>query len=51
MTNSTKNLEGKLKLKVNQAKSGQKPLKLKFLGFSLYKSREKNGNTPAWQSD
>jgi len=42
MASCTKYLEGKLKLKVNQAKSRVgSPLKLKFLGFSLY--RGKNG--------
>jgi hypothetical protein len=34
-------LEGKLKLKVNRKKSAAgSPLKLKFLGFSLYRSKE-----------
>ena len=37
-------LEGKLKLKVNTQKSQTgSPLKLKFLGFSLYKSKEGAG--------
>lgn len=38
MTSCTKYLENKLKLKVNQEKSkAGSPLRLKFLGFSLYK--------------
>lgn len=42
MASCTKYLEGKLKLKVNRIKSCVgSPLKLKFLGFSLYKG--KNG--------
>ena len=44
MTNCVKFLEGKLKLKVNQQKSKVgSPLKLKFLRFSLYKTRNKAG--------
>ena len=40
MASCTKYLEGKLKLRVNQAKSSVgSPLKLKFLGFSLYRGR------------
>jgi len=40
-------LEGKLKLKVNQGKSRiGSPLKLKFLGFSLYKTGKKTGIRP-----
>jgi retron-type reverse transcriptase len=34
-------LEGKLKLKMNRKKSAAgSPVKLKFLGFSLYRSKE-----------
>jgi hypothetical protein len=41
MEGCVKFLEGKLKLKVNQKKSAVgSPLKLKFLGFSLYRSKE-----------
>lgn len=48
MTSCTKYLEEKLKLKVNREKSQiGSPLKLKFLGLSLYKNREENGNTSA----
>jgi len=40
-------LEGKLKLKVNREKSRVgSPLKLKFLGFSLYKTGKKTGIRP-----
>jgi group II intron reverse transcriptase/maturase len=40
-------LEGKLKLKVNREKSCVgSPLKLKFLGFSLYKTVKKTGIRP-----
>jgi group II intron reverse transcriptase/maturase len=40
-------LEGKLKLKVNREKSRVgSPLKLKFLGFSLYKTVKKTGIRP-----
>jgi group II intron reverse transcriptase/maturase len=47
MTGCTKYLEGKLKLKVNQEKSQiGSPLKLKFLGFSLYKIRGVIGIRP-----
>jgi RNA-directed DNA polymerase len=47
MTSCTKYLEGKLKLKVNQEKSKTgSPLKLKFLGFSLYKVKGKVGIRP-----
>jgi RNA-directed DNA polymerase len=42
---------GKLKLKVNQQKSQVgSPLKLKFLGFSLYKTRKKAGIRPHGKS-
>ena len=42
MTTCVKFLEEKLKLKVNQQKSQVgSPLELKFLGFSLYKTRRK----------
>lgn len=51
MTNCVKFLEGKLKLKVNQQKSQVgSPLKLKFLGFSLYKTRNKAGIRPHGKS-
>ena len=41
MEGCVKFLEGKLKLKVNRNKSAVgSPLKLKFLGFSLYRSKE-----------
>jgi group II intron reverse transcriptase/maturase len=41
MESCTKFLEGKLKLKVNRKKSMTgSPLKLKFLGFSLYRRKE-----------
>jgi group II intron reverse transcriptase/maturase len=44
MESCTKFLEGKLKLKVNRKKSTTgSPTKLKFLGFSLYKTKEKIG--------
>jgi len=44
MVNCTKYLEGKLKLKVNREKSRTgSPLRLKFLGFSLYKMKGKVG--------
>lgn len=44
MENCTEYLEGKLKLKVNQEKSQiGSPLKLKFLGFSLYRIGRKIG--------
>lgn len=47
MANCVKFLEGKLKLKVNQQKSQVgSPLKLKFLGFSLYKTGKKAGIRP-----
>ena len=40
-------LENKLKLKVNREKSkAGSPLKLKFLGFSLYKTGKKTGIRP-----
>ena len=42
-----KYLEGKLKLKVNREKSkAGSPLKLKFLGFSLYRIGKKTGIRP-----
>lgn len=51
MTTCVKFLEGKLKLKVNQQKSQVgSPLKLKFLGFSLYKIRKKAGIRPHGKS-
>lgn len=44
MESCTKFLEGKLRLKVNREKSQTgSPLKLKFLGFSLYKTEKKSG--------
>ena len=47
MASCVKFLEGKLKLKVNQQKSQVgSPLKLKFLGFSLYKTGKKAGIRP-----
>lgn len=47
MASCIKYLEGKLKLKVNREKSKTgSPLKLKFLGFSLYKARGKIGIRP-----
>ena len=47
MANCVKFLEGKLKLKVNQQKSQVgSPLKLKFLGFSMYKTGKKAGIRP-----
>ena len=51
MTNSTKYLEEKLKLKVNREKSKiGSPLRLKFLGFSLYKTKRKTGIRPHQKS-
>lgn len=47
MTSCTKYLEDKLKLKVNQEKSkAGSPLRLKFLGFSLYKIGKRIGIRP-----
>lgn len=47
MTSCTKYLENKLKLKVNQEKSkAGSPLKLKFLGFSLFKTGRGMGIRP-----
>ena len=47
MTSCTKYLENKLKLKVNQEKSKVgSPLRLKFLGFSLYKIGKRTGIRP-----
>lgn len=47
MTSCTKYLENKLKLKVNQEKSkAGSPLRLKFLGFSLYKTGKRTGIRP-----
>ena len=47
MESCTKYLEGKLKLKVNKKKSKTgSPMKLKFLGFSLYKSGKGTGIRP-----
>lgn len=51
MANCVKFLEGKLKLKVNQQKSMTgSPLRLKFLGFSLYKTGKKAGIRPHGKS-
>ncbi len=51
MASCTNYLEGKLKLKVNRAKSQTgTPLKLKFLGFSLYKMGKKTGIRPHQKS-
>lgn len=51
MANCVKFLEGKLKLKVNQQKSQVgSPLKLKFFGFSLYKTGKKAGIRPHGKS-
>lgn len=51
MANCVKFLEGKLKRKVNQQKSQVgSPLKLKFLGFSLYKTGKKAGIRPHGKS-
>lgn len=51
MASCTKYLEGKLKLKVNREKSQTgTPLKLKFLGFSLYKTGKKTGIRPHQKS-
>jgi retron-type reverse transcriptase len=47
METSTRHLEDKLKLKVNQDKSQVgSPLKLKFLGFSFWKIGKKSGIGP-----
>jgi group II intron reverse transcriptase/maturase len=47
MTSCTKYLGDKLKLKVNQEKSkAGSPLRLKFLGFSLYKTGKRTGIRP-----
>ena len=47
MTSCTKYLENKLKLKVNQEKSkAGSPLRLKFLGFSLFKTGKGMGIRP-----
>lgn len=47
MISCTKYLEGKLKLKVNQEKSKVgSPIKLKFLGFSLYNTGKRMGIRP-----
>lgn len=47
MASCVKYLEGKLKLKVNRKKSkAGSPLKLKFLGFSMYKTGKKTGIRP-----
>ena len=49
--NCTKFLEGKLKLKVNRNKSQVgSPLRLKFLGFSMYKTGKKAGIRPHGKS-
>jgi hypothetical protein len=51
MTSCTKFLEGNLKLKVNREKSRVgSPLRLKFLGFSLYKTGKKAGIRPHGKS-
>ena len=51
MANCTKFLEGKLKLKVNREKSQVgSPLRLKFLGFSMYKTGKKAGIRPHGKS-
>jgi len=51
MASCTNYLEGKLKLKVNREKSQTgTPLKLKFLGFSLYKTGKKTGIRPHQKS-
>lgn len=51
MNSCVKFLEGKLKLKVNQEKSkAGSLLKLKFLGFSLYKTGKKAGIRPHGKS-
>ena len=47
MNNCVKFLEGRLKLKVNREKSRVgSPLRLKFLGFSMYKTGKKAGIRP-----
>lgn len=51
MASCIKYLEGKLKLKVNREKSKVgSPLKLKFLGFSLYRTGKKIGIRPHQKS-
>ncbi|MBR2175381.1 MAG: group II intron reverse transcriptase/maturase [Clostridia bacterium] len=51
MANCTKFLEGTLKLKVNRKKSQVgSPLRLKFLGFSMYKTGKKAGIRPHGKS-
>ena len=51
MSNCVKFLEGTLKLTVNQTKSQVgSPLRLKFLGFSLYKTGRKAGIRPHQKS-
>jgi group II intron reverse transcriptase/maturase len=51
MESCTNYLEGKLRLKVNREKSKVgSPLKLKFLGFSLYKMKGKSGIRPHQKS-
>ena len=51
MANCTNFLEGKLKLKVNRKKSQVgSPLRLKFLGFSMYKTGKKAGIRPHGKS-
>lgn len=51
MVSCAKYLEGTLKLKVNREKSKVgSPLKLKFLGFSLYKTGKKTGIRPHQKS-
>ena len=47
MTNCVEYLEGKLKLEVNRKKSSTgSPLRLKFLGFTLYRVGKKTGIRP-----
>lgn len=47
MTNCVEYLEGKLKLRVNRKKSSTgSPLRLKFLGFTLYRVGKKTGVRP-----
>ena len=51
MSSCTNYLEKKLKLRVNRAKSQTgSPLKLKFLGFSLYKNKSGSGIRPHGKS-
>ena len=51
MESCVKFLEGELKLTVNREKSQTgSPMRLKFLGFSLYKVKEKTGIRPHQES-